>query len=71
MEPQHLHPVEGIAQMISLQAAMPNGGGLFSFLSLDTARGSDTTYTAGKQNDTLTLVLISSTNTLHFHLWCI
>ena len=46
-------PVEGIDQMISLQAAMPNGWGLFSFLSLDSARGTDTTYIGGKQNDTL------------------
>ena len=51
-------PVEGIDQMISLQAAVPNGWGLFSFLSLDSARGSDTTYTGGKQNDTLLLVSV-------------
>ena len=55
MEPHICIPVKGIEQMISLQAAMPNGGGLFSFLSLDSARGADTTYTGGKQNHTLAL----------------
>ena len=52
MEPHICIPVKGIDQMISLQAAMPNGGGLFSFLSLDSARVTDTTYIGGKQNDT-------------------
>ena len=58
-------PVEGIDQMISLQAAVPNGWGLFSFLSLDSARGSDTTYTGGNR---MTHTCLSSTNTLHFHI---